>query len=76
MSEEEYMTVEELAAFLKLSKSRIFQMIKSEDLPYIKLGGVYRFSKNKIIKMMDDKIETAKDTRPSLKGKNPREVRV
>lgn len=72
---DEFFTVEELANYLKLSESRVRQMIKANEIPTIKLGSVYRFSKNDIIFWMREKTEIKKK-KSSLKGKNPREVRV
>lgn len=73
---DEFLTVDELAKYLKMSKSMVNKLRDAGDLPFIKLHGSVRFSKSEITKMLIARQEVVKSTRPSLKGKNPSEVQV
>lgn len=42
------MTVDELSAFLKISKPGIYRMIRSREVPFIRIGRRLRFSKSEI----------------------------
>ena len=43
--QEEFLTVEELAALLKITKMTVYRMIKRKVLPYYSIGRVIRFRK-------------------------------
>ena len=42
------MSVEELEKYLGKSKNSIYRTLKAKQIPFIKIGGVYRFDKNDI----------------------------
>ncbi|HIH97152.1 MAG TPA: helix-turn-helix domain-containing protein, partial [Thermoplasmata archaeon] len=42
---EPLMTVEEIANYLNFSERTIYTMIKRNKIPYIKVGGRYRFKR-------------------------------
>lgn len=54
---EPLMTVEEIANYLNFSKRTIYTMIKRNKIPYIKVGGQYRFNQDKIDKWLHQKSE-------------------
>ena len=41
--------IEEVAEMLSMNKSSIYKLIYHDDIPYTKIGGAYRFDKNKIV---------------------------
>jgi len=47
-------TPDELADFLKISKSSIYRLVDERKLPFCKVGGSLRFRKNDIDKYLDD----------------------
>lgn len=42
------MSVEDVAAYLKLSTSKIYRMAERKEIPAVKIGGQWRFLKEKI----------------------------
>ena len=46
--QDEFLTVEELAALLKITKMTVYRMVKRGDLPYYAIGRVKRFRKQDI----------------------------
>jgi len=50
-------TVKDVAHYLKLQPETIREMARNEELPAIKLGRIWRFSKEKIEKWIVDKME-------------------
>lgn len=46
--EEELLTTRELMAFLNLSRTRIWELVKREQLPAFKVGGDYRYRRSEI----------------------------
>lgn len=38
------MTLQEVCAYTKLSKETIYRKIKAKEIPFIKLGRLYRFN--------------------------------
>jgi excisionase family DNA binding protein len=47
------MTVDELSAFLKISKAGIYRMVRRKEIPYVKIGRRLRFLKSKIDHWLD-----------------------
>lgn len=41
--------IEEIAEMLSMNKNSIYKLIYRNDIPYTKIGGTYRFDKNKIV---------------------------
>jgi len=52
-NKEEYLTVEEVAKKLKLSKITIYRMLKKGELPAVKFGKVWRVSGKKLSEMFN-----------------------
>ena len=46
------MTVEEVAAYLKLSKITVYKLVKKGQLPGFQVGNSWRFRKDKIMEIM------------------------
>ncbi len=51
------MTVKDIARYLGLSERTIYTMIKQGEIPYIKVGGQYRFNQEKIDEWLGQKSE-------------------
>lgn len=49
------MTIEDLAAYLKVSRRTIYEWLKSNKIPALKLVGQWRFKKDKIDEWLDRK---------------------
>jgi len=47
-------TPDELAEFLKISKSSVYRLVDERKLPFCKVGGSLRFRKSDIDKYLDD----------------------
>ena len=45
---DEWMTLEEVAAYLKLSRSKIYEMSRAGDIPCSKIAGRWRFSRSEV----------------------------
>ena len=45
---DEIMTVEEVAAYLKLSPGTIYNKVSRDEIPFLKLGGAVRFRRSEI----------------------------
>lgn len=52
---ESLMTVRDVAKYLGLSERTIYSMIKNEEIPYVKVGGRYRFNREKIEEWLQQK---------------------
>jgi len=51
-SEEEVMTVREVAAFLKLSQATIYRLAQAKKIPAMKIGRTWRFQKQLVEEWM------------------------
>lgn len=51
---EELMTIEELADYLKVSRRTIYEWLKEQKIPAVKLIGQWRFKKEKIDSWLDN----------------------
>jgi excisionase family DNA binding protein len=47
---EKLLTVKELAEFLNLTQRQIYSLIKDDIIPFLKVGGSYRFDKDEVIR--------------------------
>ena len=52
------MSIKELAEYIGMSKSKIYQLIKSKKIPASKIGRQYKFSKDVIDEWLREKIIT------------------
>ena len=53
----QYLTVEEIADILRVTRGTIYQLIKKKKIPFIKFGKRYLFHKNDIINLLNTKNE-------------------
>jgi excisionase family DNA binding protein len=54
MPEDQIMTVEEIATYLKLNKQTVMRMAARGDLPAVKVGRHWRFKKEHIDAVFDE----------------------
>ena len=52
---ENLMTIEELAAYLRVTKRTIYDWLKNHKVPALKLVGQWRFKKDKIDAWLENK---------------------
>jgi excisionase family DNA binding protein len=48
MENDKWLTLDELAAYLKLSSSNLYRMTKRGEVPASKIGSVWRFDRDEI----------------------------
>lgn len=53
LSEDRYLTTQELMRFLNLSRSKIWTLVKTEGLPAFKIGGDYRYRTSEVVRWME-----------------------
>lgn len=63
---DDVMTIEELAVYLKLSKSSLYQFARAGKVPGVKIGEQWRFQKSAIDEWMRSR--TVARTSPSRAG--------
>ncbi len=51
---DQWMTVKELAAYLKLSTDLIYRLAQQGKIPASRVGGRWRFNRDKIDRWMDE----------------------
>jgi PTS system nitrogen regulatory IIA component len=56
MIDEEILTIEEVAKFLKVSERTVYEWAQKGDIPSGKIGTVWRFKKSDIINWINDKM--------------------
>jgi PTS system nitrogen regulatory IIA component len=54
----ELMTIDDLAAYLKVSRRTIYEWLKQNKIPALKLVGQWRFKKDKIDEWMEQHSQT------------------
>lgn len=62
----EIMDVKELAAYLGIGKSKIYQLIREKKIPASKIGRQYRFSKSVIDNWLKENLITRENLQYSL----------
>lgn len=55
MSQEEILTVKEMAKYLKLDEHTIYRLARKGDLPGFKIAGEWRFRKSALDKWIEDR---------------------
>lgn len=63
-SQDEFLTVRELANWIKLSESHVYFMVNKNKIPFAKLGGKLLFERNAIRQWID-----ANSSKPVVKKK-------
>ena len=51
-------TIPEVAEYLKMSKSKVYDMVKTERIPYIRIGGNVRIRESDLIEWLDEQTLT------------------
>ncbi len=59
-------TVPEVADYLKMSKSKLYELVKKEEIPFIKIGRNVRIRESDLMNWLDKK------TQPDNKTLSPR----
>jgi len=57
-TQEEYLTIEEAAAKLKVNKVTVYRMARKGQLPAVKFGKIWRISSRKLAELFDKKDQT------------------
>lgn len=52
-ADEEILTLDEVAAFLKAGKRTVYRFAQNGDIPAFKLGGTWRFRRSELEKWID-----------------------
>jgi len=52
--DQQLLTTRELMSFLNLSRTKIWEMVKKENLPAFKLGGDYRYRRSEVIAWLEN----------------------
>ena len=68
---QEFLTVRELATWLKLSESHVYFMVNKNKIPFAKLGGKLLFDKDKVRQWIEQNSST-----PTAKKKKPGRPRM
>ena len=50
-------TIPEVADYLKMSKSKCYQLVKQERIPFIKIGRNIRIRESDLVKWLDKKTQ-------------------
>lgn len=70
---EEFLTVRELAKWIKLSESHVYFLVNKNKIPFAKLGGKLLFDKDKIRKWIE---QNSSNVPKPKKSRKPKETRV
>ena len=70
------LTTDELAEILKLNKKTILKLIKDGNLPFMKVGNQYRFSKDKIIQWINSHMSDFFDLQVYKKLYTSKDLRI
>jgi len=55
MSSDQWLTLDELASYLKISRSKIYQMSQNAEIPASKIGKQWRYNQEEINTWMKNK---------------------
>lgn len=58
MAENKWLTMEELAAYLKMSRTKLYAMTQKGEIPASKIGNQWRFDRDEIDKWMKQQRNT------------------
>ena len=51
-----YLTVLELAAYLKVSRRKAYELIDRGEVPYLKVGAMYRIPRRELDRQLTDEV--------------------
>ena len=63
MTPSELLTLEELAAFLKVSRDTVYRMAQKGKIPAVKVGNQWRFAQSEVMNALKAKRNTANKKR-------------
>jgi len=66
MSEHEIMTVEEVAAYMRVSERTVYDWAQKGDIPCGKLGSVWRFNRSQVKEWVNQRLQTMQNSSPDL----------
>jgi len=52
--DQQLLTTKELMSFLNLSRTKIWELVKKENLPAFKLGGDYRYRQSEVVVWLEN----------------------
>lgn len=58
--QDKWLTIEELSGYLKMSRSKLYQMAQKGELPGSKIGTQWRFDRDRIDAWMNEKMSAPK----------------
>lgn len=50
---DELLTTKELMALLKLSRTKVWELVQKEELPAFKIGGDYRYRRSEVLEWLE-----------------------
>lgn len=59
---DKWLTVEELAAYLKMSRTKLYAMTQKGEIPASKIGNRWRFDRDRINDWMNEQMSVSKKT--------------
>lgn len=65
-SDEEILTLDEVAAFLRAGRRTVYRFAQNGDIPAFKLGGTWRFRRSELERWID---ENSNQRRPAKMGR-------
>jgi excisionase family DNA binding protein len=57
---DKWLTVEELVAYLKISRTKLYAMTQKGEIPASKIGSQWRFDRNRIDEWMNEQMNVSK----------------
>jgi putative molybdopterin biosynthesis protein len=58
---EELLTTKELAKLLRLNEKKVYQLIKEEGIPHVRIAGKWLFPKGHIMRWIDERVQRERD---------------
>ncbi len=58
--DDEILTLDEIAAYLKIAKRTVYRLVQKGEIPAFKLGGTWRFRRSELDRWIADSINKKK----------------
>ncbi len=58
--DDEILTLDEIAAYLKIAKRTVYRLVQKGEIPAFKLGGTWRFRRSELDRWIADSINNKK----------------
>lgn len=65
-SQDKWLTIEELSGYLKMSRSKLYQMAQKGELPGSKIGTQWRFDRDRIDAWMNEKMSASSNRKTGV----------